>query len=106
MKSAYGKLFRLNILISHHCIFSILFSFYQLTQIPVCIVLKRTAWDITSYPMLRADSRFRLVNNREYGAVSHIWRHQREIWKQRNVIDDVTMAIPTAVRFPYRYGTT
>ena len=42
----------------------------------------------------------------KYGAVSHVWRHHREILRQRNVIDDVTMAIPTAVRFPYRYGTT
>ena len=36
----------------------------------------------------------------KYRGVSHIWRHQREIWRQMNVIDDVTMEIPTAVRFP------
>ena len=41
------------------------------------------------------DSSFWLANNRElynYTHVSHVWRHQREIWWEMNVIDDVTMA--------------
>ena len=35
--------------------------------------------DRNFYPMLRADSRFWLVNNREIWAVSYVWRHKREI---------------------------
>ena len=56
--------------------------------------------------MLRADSRFWLVNNREIW--SRISRLSSSAWdiKTKELIDDVTMAIPTAVRFPYRYGTT
>ena len=35
--------------------------------------------NIYIYPMLGADSRFWLANNREvYVHVSHVWRHQRE----------------------------
>ena len=45
-------------------------------------------------PMLSADSRFWLANNRER-PIPHVWSHQRDIYRERNVIDDVTIANPT-----------
>ena len=38
----------------------------------------------------------------KYIHVSHVWRHQREIWWERNTTNDVTMAITTAICFPCR----
>ena len=89
-------------------LFCVVLRCLALRSVPFRSVAWRgVAWHRISYPMLRADSRFWLVNNRE------IWRRISRLtpsaWdkkKQRNSIDDVAMAIPTAVRFPYRYGTT
>ena len=42
----------------------------------------------------------------KYIHASYVWRHQREVQRERDVIDDVTMAITTAVHFSCRWDTT
>ena len=61
---------------------------------------------ITIYPMLCADSRFWLANNREvYTRISGLTSSSWDV-KRRNVIDDVTMAIKAAVQSSCRCDAT
>ena len=69
----------------------------------MCICFVKTKW-IVYYPMLRADSRFWLVNNREIW--SRISRLTSSAWDIKTKERHWWRHNGDSVSFPYRYGTT